>query len=624
MHKSYVPLCVKEGWEVEGSRVYVPSCGGKEFKLAHPYQIHLRLYRGETDPATRLYSMHRVHDMLWPDHVVTWNYWTERRFMAHCMSYNQVVMAGGAAAGKSMDAAKIALIFWLSDPRHNACIVASTTLEALESRIWGYVAKLFSMSVLPIAGTFLRSKPPKILYPGQKEKIHGMFAVAIRSGEDETTLSTIIGRHPDKGLLMILDESTDMPPSIVKALPNLEQGVDMFQLIAIGNSSSKTDLHGALATPLKGWKSVDPMRDYTWETQHKGGVCLYFNPYDSPAIHEKDAVRKAALSRFLITEAGIEEKKRQYGEGTDSYARFVLGYWQDKQMDSSALSEQFLTEHQVNKSAEWSGFYAKEVVAGLDPAFQIGIGGGCMLRLGVFGHTTSGLVSLDFRGAELFFNIELRRDADKSGELQLAEQVWEILQRYSCPIDNLAIDASGVGRALGELIRLVSKQPGQPYRVVSVRPRTELTKSKVDPHIVVLAPSEMWLKFREFVQQGQIRGIDQLTLQQLVNRKMHLKNSKLVLEPKSEYIARMTAINPKLAHSPDESDSMMLAMQAAVMRLGFRPGMMWDVKQSLSANPYMREKEAAYFAAQQGREVTANVSRPPLVANFSSSIEDTV
>lgn len=616
-----IPLCLKEGWEVDGSRVY--ACG-KEFKLQHPYLINLKLYRDSDDVDVQVNAMHRAHDLLWPHHAGSWHRWTERRFTAHCMGATPLIFASGAATGKSLDAAKIALLFWLSDPKNNSCIVTSVTLESLESRIWGYVASLFSSAVLPIPGTFLTSKPPKILYPKQKEKIHGLFAAAIKMGDDIKTLSTIIGRHPNKRLLVILDECTDMTPNVLKAIPNLEQGVDTFQLIGIGNSNSKTDLHGALATPRRGWKTVDPMRDYTWETQYENGLCLYFNPYDSPAISETDVVKKEVLSRFLITTAGIEKKKREYGEESDSFYRFVLGFWQDKQMDNTIISEPFLNEHQVRRKAEWSGFYPKEVVAGLDPAFQIGGGGaGCILRLGVLGHTVDGLVVLDFRGEDLIHKIDLVR-GDASGEMQIATQVLAVLERYNCPVSNLAIDATGIGRALGELIRIVSKQEGQPYRVVSVKPRSETLRGKVDPFVLVMSPSDMWLKFREFVQQDQIRGIDSLTAEQLVNRKVLLKGGhespKLMLESKADYKARMAAINPKLAKSPDESDAMMLAMQVAIWRLGFAPGQ----RRVMTPTTIIAQKEAAYVSRGGAITATTIISKPPLVANFSTTLEDAV
>ena len=79
-----------------------------------------------------------------------------------------------------------------------------------------------------------------------KDTIHGMFAVAARQGEDERVISTWLGRHPDEAIMVVLDESTDMPPALVKALPNLESGVELFQCLAIGNSLSKFDLHGEI------------------------------------------------------------------------------------------------------------------------------------------------------------------------------------------------------------------------------------------------------------------------------------------------------------------------------------------------------------------------------------------
>ncbi len=617
---SYLKLIKQEqGWEVvtntEGASPK-PSviAYGKEFPLLHPYQIFLRLYRDEVDPEMKYYFMKRVHDFLWPQYLVTWNEWTERRFKAHCGAYRQVVLAGGASVGKSLDVAKIALIFWLSDPAHNTCIIASTTLESLESRIWGYVMKLSTSMALPVPLKILRSKPPKVTYPGQMDRIHGMFAVAIRQGEDETVLSTIIGRHPDKGLLIVLDEATDMNPALTKAFPNLEQGTEFFQIWAIGNSASKNDLHGALATPRKGWDAIDPMRDDLWETVHKQGICLYFNPYKSPAILERDIEKKIELSKFLITAEGIKEKEATYGKTSSSFARFVLGFWSGEHFGDTSFSDSFLTEHQVGNFAEWSGFYPLEVVAGLDPEFQIG-GTGCLLRLAVWGQTTSGMMCLDYRKDELLFRIQIRVDVNKSSERQIAEQVCVILRKYNCPISNLAIDATGVGRALGELITLVSGNQGNPYRIVSVRP--SLKKGVTDPYILVIDPGDMWLAFRNLIQHNQIRGVDSITLQQLVNRRIEFKGSKMILESKRAYRDRMSAINPKLAHSPDESDAMMLATQAAILRYGFAPGMRKELINSGVSDFWTQKMYVVERERQEQQELVAlGPSRPLLLPNF--------
>lgn len=619
-----IELNKAEGFDLKLDSTQTPIviANGKTFPLMHPYSIQLMLYRDETDPELKFQAMKRVHHMLWPQYVGTWHSWTEDRFRAHCEGYKQIILASGASSGKSVDAALIAFIFYLSDPMHNACVIASTTLESLESRIWGYITKYMKNVALPIAAKLLTSKPPKIIYPGQVDKIHGMFAVANKQGEDDQAISNLIGRHPDKRILVVLDEATDMNAAITRALPNLEKGVDFSQVIAIGNSKSRHDLHGALATPKNGWDSIDWKRDDVWETTHANSVCLYFNPYKSPAITDPDPEKRKALSRFLITEEGIEHAKHEYNEESDAFWRFCLGFWKPGTLESTILSEQFLREGDITSRAEWSGFHPLEVVAGLDPAFQVG-GTGCVLRLGLLGHLVDGSVALDFRESELLFYINIQSDSKKSGERQIAEKVLEILQYHGCPLRNLALDATGVGRALGELMAyLYYEMTGdneQPMRVVSVRPKkSDVQNPEVDPHIIVLSPSDIWLAFRNYLPHKQIKGLDSVTSQQLTNRLVIAKNGKLILESKSEFIARMSAIHPSLARSPDEADGMMLALTIARLRRGFAPGKKIDTDQ---AN--IKFALQTYRSLQQSAQAPSR-ARPPMIAGFAKSLEDSL
>lgn len=573
--------------------------------------------------------MRKAHDWFWPEHIITFNDWTERRFQAHCEGYSIITMASGAGTGKSLDAAKIALIFWFSDPRGNACIITSTTLESLETRIWGYVAKFAQKAKerFPrIPANIMRSKPPKILHPGSVDKIHGMFAVAIKEGDGDQAISNVIGRHPDRRIMMVLDEATDMNAAVAQGFPNLERGVEFWQVIAIGNSNSKFDLHGALSTPLHGWKSINPDVDFAWQTNQKNGIALYFNPFDSPAIREKDPVKKAALSKFLITEETLKDAEIKYGKDSDSYWRFTLGFWKAESADNLAISEAFISENQVFNIAEWSGFHALQIVAGLDPAYQSG-GSGCVLRLGVFGQTRLGKMCIDFRDKELLFYIDIKVNENQSAELQICKQVLEILHKYSCPLANLSIDCTGVGRALGELIRILDQTPTAPLKLVSVRPRTTDKKADVDPSITVVTPMEMWDKLREFIQQGHIRGIDELTGKQLINRLVIKKAERLLLESKKEYKARMIIVDPALATSPDEADALVLSVMSARLRLGFLPGDYRALPKVATSDMWILQ--AAQYGANpspsmmiQQRQEIVNPARPPLVADFSSRLED--
>lgn len=624
-----ISLAEEEGWEIgkkqrvgPGEAAFYIKIGTERLPLLHPAFIHLRFYRKAKASEVRFEHLKRAHDLLWPEMADTWNYWDERRFNAHCMNYRQIVLAGGASSGKSDCIARVALLFWLSDPQRHTCIVASTTLESLESRIWGYVARYFHTCAVDLPASYLRGKPPKILSPNVTDKIHGMFAVAIRQGEEQKVLSTLIGRHPKRGLLMVLDEATDMSPSIIKSIPNLED-VPYFQLWAIGNSSDRNDLHGSLATPKNGWESVDPNKNYVWETMQHNSICLYFNPLDSPAIHEEDPVRKEKLGRFLITSEDISEKRIVYGEGSDSYFRFVLGFWKPSGMGNTLLTEPFLREHQVTQLAEWSGFYPLQVVAGLDPAYQTG-GDDCVLRLGILGQTSDGTIRIDFRGEQLLFRIPVTASAVESAELQVAKRVLEKLKEFGCPVRNLAVDATGAGRALGELLRLLSDEQELPWRIIMyARGGQGVRVKSTEPKLVTSTPTDLWTAFREFVQTGQIRGVDALTLHQIITRLL-VQNStgRLVLEPKAEYKARLSAINPKMGSSPDEADACMLCLQSAILQFGFTPGQRRDLPAG-SITDFAWQKQYAFQVEQQEASQSGRFStRAPLLPNFAAPAED--
>src|SRR5687767_8835225 len=114
-------LCLLEGWELTQHGIRV---NGENLPLAHPFQVYLKLYREAATPVDKLRYFQRTHDLLWPQMVLTNNAWQERIFKGHCDNWSQIVLAAGAGAGKSLSAAKVALIFWLSDPKRNAVIIS--------------------------------------------------------------------------------------------------------------------------------------------------------------------------------------------------------------------------------------------------------------------------------------------------------------------------------------------------------------------------------------------------------------------------------------------------------------------------------------------------------------------
>lgn len=564
--------------------------------------------------------MKAAHDYLWPDTV--WHSWTEDRFREHCKGHSYITYAGGASTTKSYDAAKIGLLFWWAYPRNRTVLIASTTLESLNSRIWGYVTALIKEMQVELPFKYFSGAPPKILnLPDKnnkiKDTIHGMFAVAAKRGADSDSISSWIGRHPKEGILIILDEATDMPEALLTALPNLET-VPTFQTVAVGNSLSKFDLHGAMSTPKDGWDSIDPMKHTIWETTQKKGICMFFSCYNSPAIYEKDPEIKRKLSKFLITKEKIEDKEKIYGKDSDSFWRFVLGFWRSSSTDGTVISREFISDFKVFEKAMWSGLNPLTVVAGLDPAFSTG-GDSCVLRLAILGQDTEGGIVLDYRGDEFLFVIPIIAAKKDAAEIQIADQVLPILARFNCPLRHMCVDANGQGRALAEVIKLRSNQHIAPIKIYTTRAGNTQVNSF---DVVIKTHHELWFAFRDFIQHRQIKGLDNKTVAQLTTRlvKLNKKSFKQELENKQEYKVRMGAVMPSLAHSPDEADAASLALQSAILNFGFTPGQRKDI---IASESFVLQKVQA-FRQVHGLAPGAKVVRKnsPPTATFLGVLED--
>lgn len=620
-----------EGWQVQkrdGREII--ELYGQDFPVVHPISIWQKIYRTTQNPQLKYEALVKAHHYHFPD-LTYWNHWTERRFREHCeRSHSVISWAGGSSIGKSFDAAQLGYEFWTADPENRGVIIASTTLEAMESRVWGYLKTFIKSSQIALPIRYVKSKPPKVLFVGKNKNpvniegrqgtdniddtIHGIFAAAAKRGDDREAINTWIGRHPKRGLMVILDECPDLPVAIMGAIPNLEAQQETFQVLGLGNSADKYDLHGSLSTPKDGWDSVNP-DIYRWETTQKNGVCLYFNPWDSPAIIEPDEARRKTLSKIFPTEDALLEKQKKYGETSDAYYRFVLGFWRKESTDNVVISDSLIKVFSVDKKGTWSGLQPLKMVAGLDPAFSTG-GDQCILRLAILGHDTRGKMILDFRNKELLFKIKIdaKAGANNPAELQIAQQVIDILGKYRVTLDSLAIDSTGQGRALSEVIRLYAKSIFFPIKIYSTSQGSKKQKSF---DVTIKTAYEMWMDVRDFIQNDQVRGLDQTAITQFATRLVETRMGKPMLETKKDYKSRMTAIHASWGSSPDEADAAALVVQTAMMKHGFRPGQIVEIPEY--EDPYAK-KIAIHMGNQAVQETSVRVVSPP-TASFTGTLE---
>ncbi len=472
----------------------------------------------------------------------------------------------------SHDAGMIALLFWLANPKERIVLVASTSLNDLQTRIWGYIQRFYMMEhnkniVMP-GKIFAANQSPKILYD-KNDTQHGIFAVPLKPGKDSKPSSNLIGRHAKDAFLAIIDEGTDVNPGFLDAKDNWEQGVNFFQLMVIGNSNSKFDPHGLLSKPIGGWHTVNPDTDTEWET--KQGICLYFDCYQSPAILEKDPDKKKKLGKFLFTEEKIEAAKVSRGENTPGFWRFVRGFWPEDDVIQSVLSLVICDKFHVEEKSMWDGTKSLIRIAGIDPAFHSD-GDDCVFRWATLGiNDVTGKMTLDFGGKKNIHYIKINDRSDEPPEYQIMNACKKLCKELGIQERNVAVDTWGAGSGFGALIEkewskdiMHVESSGRATDTQIASQSDERASDVYDRRV-----TELWFSMRELVLGDQIRGLDSVSIEQFCTRTYETKGRKYSIEQKKDYKLRLGKVDNHYK-SPDEADAATFIIDLARQAYGLR------------------------------------------------------
>ncbi len=538
---------------------------GREWPVCTDVAIELYLFRENfrINPELAYKHLSNAHHLVWPSQLNTWHEWSVQRFGAFCEGHRIITLAGGGGIGKSADVAKYALLWWWADPANRAVLVASTTLEALMRRIWGYVAKyrhLEGATAMP--GFLTQSKPPKMLYSKQ-DSMHGIFSAALKEGKTEKTLADLVGYHPNDGLLVIVDEATDVTPAIEQCITNWSSGgahEDYFHMIAMGNSKSKTDPHGRLSKPVRGWSSVNPDTDERWDTET--GICLYSNCFKSPAIKHPENKKLS----FLWTTEKIAAEAKRLGREHPSFRRFVEGFWPDENLERTVLTPTLIENHKAQSKAEFSGQY-KIRLGALDPAFTSG-GDNCVMRFADLGLDTRGFMVLQFDPAIHY--LKINGVSKEPVSYQVVRMAREMCEQQGIKPEHFALDTWGFGLGAGDILH--NQWSDKVHRVISIGAPSMMA---VDSEMAQTAAemfdrriTELWWMMREAVMSNQVFGLDDITVEQLCAREYEWKGRLIKLEGKEAYKRRMGKEQDSQG-SPDEADAACIMLDLA-RNLGFR------------------------------------------------------
>jgi hypothetical protein len=476
-------------------------------------------------------------NLIWPDTI--WNPWLERQLESLC-EYQWVAWTGCAASGKTYASAMYALVWWLADPLHSSVILTSTTAKMIRKRAWANIQQLFRASAATFPGNLVDSKSTLQSVRGNDKA--AIFCIAVLDGSTSKAVANIQGVHSER-VLCIIDEATDVPTAAFEAASNLSKGCKEFQLLAIGNPHSKLDEHGRFCEPAAGWNSVgiDTME---WDTRR--GVCVRFDGMNSPNMKFREPKWE-----FLITREQVMQSLDFEGESSPRFWKFVKGFWAPEGVVKTVLSETMCEKYHVRNPNHI--FKSKSrVIAGLDPAFG---GDRCVLQFANFGDLENGLNGIEFTETII---IPINPGSEEPIHFQIAHQVKEACIQRACEPRHLAIDSTGEGGGLCDIIHkewssqilrveFGGKASEKPVSDQDARPSHEAYANRV---------TELWFSVREWVIRDQIRGMTTDTIIEFTQRLFDDAKRKVVVERKANMKART-------AKSPDLADAAALVVELA-------------------------------------------------------------
>jgi len=219
--------------------------------------------------------------ILWGSDVYDWRPQSSRDTWRCLFKYDQLLVQGAGAMGKSFGAAAWFYLDWFRDPAFTSIKVISLTKEHAERNIFANI-KTFHRTALVRPLTDQEEKATSIQVNNDSKQ--GIHLVAIPKGESGH--GTLRGFHPIPragkahakwGRLsrthVVLDEAEEIPIGVWEGINNIMSTADreahkgMIKVFGASNPKDRTSGFGVRCEPEHGWGSVDCEDDFEWESR---------------------------------------------------------------------------------------------------------------------------------------------------------------------------------------------------------------------------------------------------------------------------------------------------------------------------------------------------------------------
>lgn len=552
---------VTQGYRLKYGKLWAPQGGKPPSDMLIEFQAFRNRITGPECPGAHIHFKNIVN-AIWnhpkSTKKVDWNPWAERMIEQLC-NHKYLAIAGCASSGKTrIGGALWGIVNFLAAPRETKVLLTSTSLKDSRQRVWGEVEEYWMAAAQLMGGEQnlpgeLASSAGMIRYKDgdMRSDRQGLTLIAGEKSKAKESIGKVIGFKGTR-VILIADELPELSEALINAAESNLASNPEFQMIGIGNPNSYFDPFGVFCEPEKGWNSISEL-DYEWKT--KKGFCIRFDAEKSPNI-----LAGKTIYPYMMTQEKLDDFQKRLGVKTLRYYRMVKGFWCPTGSEEAIYTEPDIVNFEGNVPAIWRE--PPVMVAGLDPSFTHG-GDRCVLKFAKFGVTVDNLKALEW-----VETVELEEDATNKREsrtYQLVDKLILECQKRGVERKHLCADSTGGGKPFCDVIR---DRWGTGFLEVNFsEAATDKPASSTDPRpakeVFMDIRSEIWFAGREYLQTGQIKGIDPALAEELCARQYTTKNrGKIQVESKLE-------MKKRIGRSPDLADAALLALFLCRQRLGF-------------------------------------------------------
>lgn len=465
-----------------------------------------------------------------------WNEWQELQLWAWC-NFEEIGATGCMNSGKSYTFSFLAWLEWMAAPLQSACMITSTTRQAIKARIWTHIKK-FRNGIIANGKQICHPchliDSQTLIQATRGDDAHCMTSIAVEGGKLEMALGNLQGRHVPR-VVVVTDEGEQTPAAIFSARFNLRGGTIMFKFVSCANAVNPASEYGKFIEPKEGWPAARDSDEF-WYT--KTGICLHLDALKSPNVKAGRVIVPG-----LVTREDVEAVRNAKGEDSLEWWMYIRGFPNLAGARNTILNWALIIAGRAMDAVLWQG--ATIYIGALDPSFTSG-GDDCILRFARVGIRADGKHTL---GIEPPIHVKLIESKDNPIDYQIADRVKEECSKRNVEASHFAMDATAAS-GLASIIEQRWKTGIKRVNFGSAPTERKLPgDDKTGKERCRNRVAEMWISIAALVRGDQVRGLDSDTAQEFCIRQYKLEGERYILERKDEMKKRTGG------KSPDRADA---------------------------------------------------------------------